>query len=158
MVKVMEKHIKIANLFLATLRSIDWIHRHSHWTTKGNSFYGDHLLFQRLYEAAQESADATAEKFIGIFGEQAVDCATQQQLMAEVLKKYSGKDSAIDMSISIEKDFVKLAQTVYDIFKNEDVMTLGLDDTIMSIANKHEEAVYLLQQTKNETKRNSTDE
>jgi hypothetical protein len=50
------------------------------------------------------------------------------------------------MSLAAEKDFIKLSKDAYNCFEDEDKMTLGMDDMIMSISSKREEAVYLLQQ------------
>jgi len=144
----MERHAKIAGLYLATLKAIYLIHQHSHWTTKGSDFYGNHLLFERLYEAAQQRADEAAEKFIGVFGEEALDLEFQNDLLNKVLAKFkAASEDPTERSIAAEKQFLKLSQDAYDAFKEEGVMTLGLDDMIMSIANKSEEAVYLLQQS-----------
>lgn len=144
----MERHIKIAGLYLATLKAIYIVHQHSHWTTKGSDFYGNHLLFERLYNAAQKSADEAAEKFIGVFGDDAVDLEFQNGLLEKVLAKFNAaSEDPTERSIAAEKQFLQLSQQAYDAFKDDKVMTLGLDDMIMSIANKSEEAVYLLQQS-----------
>lgn len=143
-----EKVFKLANLYVATLRAIYLIHQHSHWTCKGNGFYGDHLLFARLYESAAEDADMAAEKFLGLFGENGLDYELQYELLAKILAKYADKDgNPAAMSLAIEKDFSALCRDAYDAFKTENVLTLGLDDMIMSIASKREESCYLLQQT-----------
>jgi len=144
----MEKCCKIAGLYLATLKAIYLIHQHSHWTTKGSNFYGNHLLFQRLYEAAQESADLAAEKFLGLLGEDALDFKFQSDLLHKILTKFEKfSDEPTEMSLAAEKEFIKLSKEAYDAFEEEGVMTLGLDDMIMAIASKSEEAVYLLQQS-----------
>lgn len=144
----MEKCCKIAGLHLATLRAIYVIHQQNHWLTKGDNFYGDHLLFQRLYESAKDNADAAAEKFLAILGKDALKFSFQNELMFNVLKRYDSlSEKPLEMSLAIEKDFLKLSKDAYDSFKTKDVMTLGLDDMLMSIANKREEAVYLLQQS-----------
>jgi DNA-binding ferritin-like protein len=144
----MERYVKIASLYLATLKAIYLIHQHGHWTTNGGNFYGNHLLFQRLYEAAQESADLAAEKFLGVFGEEVIDLKFQNDLLGKLLSKFTIVSSdPTQRSIAAEKQFLKLSQDAYDAFKDDDVMTLGMDDMIMSIASKSEEAVYLLQQS-----------
>ncbi len=89
-----------------------------------------------------------AEKFLGVFGEEAVDFKFQNGLLAKVLDKFETlSDDPTAMSIAVEKEFLKLSQEAYKIFEKESVMTLGLDDMIMSIASKSEEAIYLLQQS-----------
>lgn len=143
----MDKCCKMAALFVASLKGMSLIHQHNHWTTKGESFYGDHLLFKRLYDSANEDLDAAAEKFIGVFGEECLDYKLQSELLNKVLNKYNQLEgSPLEMSLAIEEEFVALCNHAYDCFETEDRMTLGLDDMIMSTANKREESVYLLKQ------------
>ena len=105
----MENHYKIAALYVASLKGIAIIHQHSHWITKGISFYGDHLLFERVYNSAIENADEAAEKFIGVFGEECLDYSLQNELLNKVLLKYNKfSGSPLAMSLAIEKDFLKL--------------------------------------------------
>jgi len=143
----MEKVEKMANLYVATLRAIYLIEQHCHWTTKGTGFYGDHLLFQRLYESATENADAAAEKMIGLFGEKGLNYESQCELIHKICSKYNSlKHKPLEQALSIEKDFLKLSEELFKEFEKMDVMSLGLDDLIMSISNKREESTYLLQQ------------
>jgi DNA-binding ferritin-like protein len=145
----MEKHQKIAALYIATLKAISFIHTHNHWLTRGAPFYGNHLLFERIYNSALENLDLAAEKFVGLFGDPVLDYDLQVDLLHKVLSKYSNLEgSPLEMSLSIEKDFLKLSQQAYKLFdeEGEEVLTLGLDDALCAIADKREEAVYLLQQ------------
>lgn len=144
----MEKCCKIAALYIATLQAITIINRHNHWTTKGSNFYGEHLLFDRLYNSSTEDLDLSAEKYIGLFGEECLNYELQTELLGKVLSKYNNLEgSPVEMSLAAEKEFLKFSQNAYNCFKEEGKLTLGLDDMIMSIASKREEAVYLLQQT-----------
>jgi len=143
----MDKCTKIASLYVASLKAMSLIHQHNHWTTKGSEFYGDHLLFMRIYESASTNLDTAAEKFMGVLGEDTIDYDTQTDLLNKVLSKYSKLEgSPAEMSLAIEKDFIKFSQAAYDCFEAEGKMTLGLDDMIMAIASQREESVYLLQQ------------
>lgn len=144
----MEKVWKIANLYVATLRQMYLIHQYSHWTTRGDPFYGDHLLFERLYKSAAEDADAAAEKMIGLFGSDGVDYDAQTEFMDKLAKKYASLNGEPhQMSLKIELDFLEYSKTAYKALEEEGALSLGLDDMIMSIANKREESVYLLKQT-----------
>ncbi len=144
----MDKCCKVAAVYIASLKAISLIHQHNHWTTKGNDFYGDHLLFGRLYDSALENLDSAAEKFMGLFGQECLDYSLQAELLNKVLLKYDKlKGSPAELSLGVEKDFIKFSQDSYKCFEDEGKMTLGLDDMIMSIASKREESVYLLQQT-----------
>lgn len=138
---------KIAGLYIATLRSIYLIHQFSHWTTRGSSFYSNHLLFKRLYESAEGSADLAAEKFLGLLGSECIDYATQQQYLNNVLDKYKSSSSdLLELGLCIESDFLKFSIQVFEAFKKENKMSFGLEDMLMSIASTREEAVYLLSQ------------
>jgi DNA-binding ferritin-like protein len=156
---------KIAGLYIATLRSMYLIYQMGHWTAKGQAFYSNHLLMQRLYESAEKDADSAAEKFIGLLGLECMDYAMQQQYLNSVLAKYKqSSDDILALSLSIESDFLKLSTQVYETFKKENKLSLGLDDMIMSIASSREEAIYLLSQTANKEmkimafKKNASDE
>jgi DNA-binding ferritin-like protein len=143
----MDKCFKIAGLYIATLKAMALIHQNSHWTTKGVSFYGDHLLFERLYNSALKDLDLAAEKFIGLFGDECLNYILQAEMLNKVILKYKEYAGAPgEMSLAIEKDFLKFSQEAYDCFKEENKLSLGLDDTIMSIASSREESVYILQQ------------
>jgi hypothetical protein len=146
--QLVEKHLKIANLYIASLRGIALIHRSCHWTTKGQAFYGDHLLFERLYNSALENLDLAAEKLIGLFGDKALDYDLQGDLLHGVLAKFGSFDgSPHRMSLAVEKRFLKFSQEAYDAFEEGGHLTLGLADAISAIANKREEAIYLLERS-----------
>lgn len=141
----MEEKVKIANTMVAYLKAIYTIHQQNHWLSKGDHFYGNHLLFQRLYESAQEDLDSIAEKCIGIFGEESVDYKFQLKVTQNIMNKYVSQ-KGLEQSLSAEKDYLEILKTCYIVLKEKDSMTLGLDDMIMSIYSKREESVYLLQQ------------
>lgn len=85
---IMEKCFKVAALYVATLKALALIHQHNHWTTKGEMFYGDHLLFERLYNSTLENLDLAAEKFIGVFSDECLNYDLQTELLHKVLLKY----------------------------------------------------------------------
>ncbi len=144
----MDKCIKVASLYIATLRSIYLIHQRNHWVSYGDSFYSQHNLFQRLYESAQEDSDLAAEKFIGLMGDECLDYSTQTSLIAGVLNRYPFSGDTLGQSLAIEKAFLKLSEEAEDCFEEESRLTQGLIDTLGEIASSREEAVYLLQQNK----------
>ena len=143
----MEKCDNIAALYVATLKGMALIHQQNHWNSMGAHFYGNHLLFMRIYESALENLDTAAEKFIGVFGNKCLRYDLQAELLNKVLVKYKNLEgSPIEMSLAVEKDFIKFSKSAYDCFDIEEKLTLGVDEMIMAIASKREESVYLLQQ------------
>jgi DNA-binding ferritin-like protein len=144
----MDKSIKMCALYIATLTAMSIIHHHSHWLTKGKTFYGDHLLFERIYDSSLEDLDAAAEKFIGVLGEGCLDYDLQTDLLHRVLLKYENLEgSPQQMSFSIERDFLKLGEALRVLLDDEDKLSMGVDDLLASIASNRETAVYLLQQS-----------
>jgi DNA-binding ferritin-like protein len=143
----MDKCNKVAALYIASLKAMALVHQHSHWTTRGIAFYGDHLLFERLYNSALKDLDLAAEKFIGLFGDEVLDYDLQADLLHKVLLKYNSLEgSPLEMSLATEKDFLKFSKDAYNCFEDDGKLTLGLDDMVMAIASQREESVYLLQQ------------
>jgi len=145
MIKVAQETDPVAlmTMFVGFIRALYQIHQDAHWKVMGNNFYGNHLLFQRLYEAAQVSADEAAEKTIGLFGE----LPDTNKLIKEISDKFNPDNfdgNIITASLKAEQTFLALAETIYDRIKKLEAMTLGLDDLIMAIASRHEVHVYLL--------------
>lgn len=147
----MERLEELYCLYISHLQSIGIIHRAAHWAYKGKTFYGAHLLFDRLYEAAFKDADLAAEKAVGLFGTDCVDLQLQAQTLCKLLEKAT-EENLIERSLAAEKRFLGYSKRFYEVLKSAGKMTLGLDDMIMSIASKREEAVYLLQQSLPEEK------
>ena len=143
--------------YLAMQRTMVVVFQHSHWKCKTNvnttintPFYGQHLLFERIYDAANDLIDTTAEKIIGIFGNDSLDHINQLDIMAGIYKKYN--EEHLTNSINISKDFLKMAEDVYNRIKEMGDMTLGLDDMIMSQCSDVEGYLYLLKQASPEIK------
>jgi hypothetical protein len=143
----MDKSCKIAALYIASLKAMALIHTNSHWTTKGDAFYGDHLLFERLYNSALKDLDLAAEKFVGLFGAECLDYQTQNAFLHKVLSNFNDLEGQPgEMSLAIEEQFLKLNGDAYNYFENEGELTLGLDDALCAIGSSREESVYLLKQ------------
>jgi DNA-binding ferritin-like protein len=143
----MDKHIKIAALYIAALEAVALIHTRNHWISKGNAFYGDHLLFERIYKTALEDFDSAAERFVGLFGTDVLDYQTHVALISGVMSKYklvSGSPAA--QSLAAEQGFLKLASDAYKSFEETGHLTLGLEDLMPAISSSRESAIYLLKQ------------
>src|SRR5271154_7037890 len=110
----MDKCSKVAALYIATLKAMALIHQHNHWTTKGNAFYGDHLLFERLYNSTLKDLDLAAEKFVGLMGDSCLDYDLQADLLHKVLLKYKNLEgSPGQLSLKTEEEFLKFSKDAY---------------------------------------------
>lgn len=139
---------KLLQDVLSILQAQYWNYNNAHWVTKGNDYYGNHLLFQRLYEGLTEEFDTIAEKMVAFYGEDAVDTNVLMKKASEWVDQWQKKKSLLDRCIASEEDLQKLFQDVYDALKEKDEITLGLDDFLMATANAHETNLYLLKQAK----------
>jgi len=136
---------------LALLRAQRWNYQTCHWQVHGNAYYGDHLLFERLYNNLGQEVDTLAEKVVGLLGDPAEGIypfsnESQVDKATEWLRSWSIYTCPHRRSLRSEQDLQKALKSVYDILKRLDVLTLGLDDFLMSLANDHESHIYLLRQ------------
>jgi DNA-binding ferritin-like protein len=141
--------MKLFCVYIAFLRTLYIVHQNNHWTCQGNDFYGNHLLFEKIYKTAQENADMAAEKFVGLYGSNSLLLTEQAKYLNSILTEFSVGDDLIDLSLKLEKAFQEISKKLYKELESSNQLTLGVDDMIMSIANTREEAIYLLKQAKN---------
>jgi DNA-binding ferritin-like protein len=147
--KASSNSVALLQVLLACLRGAHWAHWNSHWQVKGQSFYSDHLMLQRIYESLEGEIDSLAEKIVSYYGPEAVDPVQQAQLMANKLLPLADIASSKDplkRALLIEEALQVVFKTMYDLLKKNGQMTLGLDDFLMSMANAHESNLYLLRQ------------
>lgn len=143
---------KLMATYLAFLRALSLISTNNHWQCQGPNFYGNHLLFERIYNDLIKLSDSAAERTVGLFGVELIDLEKQLPAIHKLTDKYSytkfsGEENPYIMSsLEATKDFLKFSKNVYKAIKDSDDMTLGLDNLIMSISDKCEEHVYLLKQ------------
>lgn len=141
-------------VLLAYLRSLAIIHQQHHWTTSGTSYYEDHLLFERLYDATNDSVDSVAEKCVGLGDESTIDLQLQIKTIWQFVKDnctsgfttMSCDDTFIQKSLTAEMQFLTLANVVREHLQSNGLLTPGLDNMIAGLQDVHESHVYLLKQ------------
>ena len=138
--------IELLQWLLACLRSQYWSYQQSHWQVKGRTFYGDHLLFQRLYESVQQQTDTLAEKMVGLYGPDAVDGLDLGGKFEVFIKRWNKSDCLHRRGLLSEQDFQNLVKGVYEGLKAMGELSLGMDDFLMATASEHETNEYLLRQ------------
>jgi DNA-binding ferritin-like protein len=147
--KAMEKEksssLSYENVFhrlMAYLRALYELHQWMHWRTKGQTFYGDHQLFQRMYEKAAEELDGMAEKAIGLSNNvNVIDPKGSANAAADVLEDFQFTP---DGALAAEHGFISLLKDVRD--NLGEGLTDGLDNFLQGLSDTHESHVYLLQQ------------
>lgn len=140
------------SVVLVHLRYLQLIHQNHHWTAKGDPFYGDHLLFSRLYDTVTSEIDAVAEKVVGLGTTDNVNLQLQVTQLAQLLQSY-GMSQTIPQaselakrSLAAEMNFLAVLGVILCRLKESCQTTPGLDNMLAGIADVHEKHVYLLKQ------------
>lgn len=137
---------------LGMLRHLYLTHQTNHWTASGDPFYGDHQLFQRLYELNLDQIDNVAEKAVGLGSSNLVNL-TDQLDFVKALQDCSARSFVIphpgqlvESSLVAEMTFLHAMKHVCESLKGSGLMTHGLDNLLAGIEDSHEQSVYLLKQ------------
>jgi len=144
---IASQKLSLLRLLLAYLRATHWLHWTSHWQVKGDTSYGDHLLFERLYLGVVEEIDTLSEKLVGEFGSEAVNALEQSYFLLGLVSDVTRMEThPVKRGLLVEQTMQNILKRVYDKLKSANALTLGLDDYIMATANAHETNLYLLKQ------------
>ena len=137
---------------LAHLRALQWFAWTTHWTSKGQNFYGDHLLLQRLYEGKgggpdiNEQIDQLGERMVAYFGSEAINPVRISSRARSILA-HTGDLSPLQRLYALEDNTQRVIKVAWDAEqKSGDERSLGIDDFLMSLANERDTARYLLKQ------------
>lgn len=140
------------SVLLVHLRWLALVHQAHHWTSKGDPFYGDHLLFERLYNTASEEIDAIGERSVGLGTDQNVNLMlhlSQLQRLAQdygVLSTLPHPTELAQRSLLAEQVFMKTMGYVIVSLKESQQLTQGLENLLQDICDNHESSTYLLKQ------------
>lgn len=140
------------HVILCFLRHLSQLHQTNHWTTSGDPFYGDHQLYQRLYELTTGEIDNIAEKAVGLGNPQLVSLSEVLNTVCHIQACYQRHmviprpDELVDSSLTAEVTFLAVTKSCCDILKENGCMTSGLDNLLAGIQDSHENSVYLLKQ------------
>jgi starvation-inducible DNA-binding protein len=135
---------------LAVLRGAAFLHQTHHWQTSGPSYYGDHLLFERLYKDSQPYIDQVAERAVGL-GSASLVAPTQQaeqvrQIVGMVASPNARAASLVDASLKVESLVLSVVGEALSMLTASNSLTPGVDNLLQGVADLHETFVYLLQQ------------
>lgn len=139
--------------FLSLLRATYQIHQAAHWQSRGESYYGDHLLYQRLYEDVSKEIDSIAERVIGRSRRvTAVDPMLQAQMTAHMVRKLRGSSRSLSAR-KLARVSLQAEQSVLDAvdFLIEEGQSTGTENLLQGIADTHESHIYLLRQRLHES-------
>lgn len=142
---------------LAFLRALAVIHQGHHWLTFGNNYFGDHLLFERLYDETQAEIDQVAEKAIGVGCEASFIHPSWQMPLTNKIVDYfcetgvntgggASASSYVRISSLAEKTFVDFVGSAAKRMQARNGISRGVDNLLAGIEDKHQSHIYLLGQ------------
>lgn len=138
--------------YISLLRSLYLMYQNYHWQISGAQFYGNHLLFQRLYEGVAEDLDLAAEKCAGLYDAKFLDIHRQMMKIQKILAAWEISSNPkvpeiFTSALGAEDSFQKLSLYFYKKLEKNGDLTLGLDDFIMGAISNSEDRCYLLKQS-----------
>jgi DNA-binding ferritin-like protein len=128
------------------LRVEDMLFHAYHWRSKGKDYYGDHLLYQRLYLARAEEIDRIGEVLVPIGGENAVApvvTITGMQDLAARVEATPGTDA--QRGLALVNETLRRINDANALLGKEN-LSLAVNNVLAGMADKHLEALYLLKQ------------
>ena len=143
-----EKYSDLVAL-MGALRGLSILHQTHHWQSFGEKFYSDHLLFQKLYEAANDQVDDVAEKVVGLSDKAELAGFSKHVISTteflSLIKNHATSDDFAKRSLDAEKIMVSMIETIMNRLEQRSLLTRGLDNLLGGLADEHEKFVYLLE-------------
>jgi DNA-binding ferritin-like protein len=137
----------VLGAMVAVLRAASIVHQSHHWQSKGSNFYGDHLLYERIYGESLGFIDQVAERAVGSGSEDLV-CPKRHALIVNGLVEFWCIDPTdpVRISLTIERCVVDCLATARKYLEMNGQLSDGTDNLLQGVSDKHEEFIYLLQQ------------
>jgi hypothetical protein len=126
---------------LATLLALRDLAQEAHWTAEGANFYGDHLLYERLYDKLDKPIDKLAEMLVARFGPTAVGVAVRSRSLELLASREDLADA--QRLLLLEAHLLDAIREALPPFE-ADPRGLGVADFLVGLAGDREEAKYLL--------------
>lgn len=133
---------------LSYLTYLSMVSQEAHWVAAGDEYYGDHLLFERVYDSVKGLIDPLAEKSVMLFGPEAV----QTKVTINHLKCLSDNFGALN-TFSPRETAKQLLEICYmamecieSVLDNLGSVSRGLDNAMDDLSDSLEDVCYLLGQ------------
>ncbi|MHA2427279.1 MAG: hypothetical protein ACXADB_04555 [Candidatus Hermodarchaeia archaeon] len=152
--KLAQADLSPLSSLLAHLRAAAHVHQTHHWQTSSPEFYGDHLLFQRLYEGTdgevQDLIDQVAERSIGGDSAERVDPVEQVDMIGEIVHRIyetapgNTPDDMVKRSMLTEEMVLENIKLAINTLSSTDSLSPGTSNLLEGISDLHETFIYLL--------------
>lgn len=141
----LNEEYSLLGVFLGFTESLSMIHQSHHWQTQGDSFFGDHLMYQRLYEETNAEIDVLAEKITGVGGIKMTNYFTRLQIIKNFMRGVAKSERPEVESLRAELMYLIAGEIIMDVLKEKGILTRGIEQALGNILDKHESHIYLLQ-------------
>lgn len=129
-----------------------WFHA-AHHVTKGSCFAGDHeLIYGDIYATINQDLDGIIEKSIGLTQDEMIACPIKIMSGAlEIIESWShpnnqSAEAIAKQALEIELEFVDLTEAMFEVLEGSGDLSLGLNNFLSGLADKHESFIYKLNQ------------
>lgn len=126
----------------AALHSAHRVYWTLHWQARGVGYYGDHLLYQRLYEARVKEIDRLAETIAALYGAEHLKASSAVAAEARIVNATMAAPSP---SIRAA-EYVLQSTNAVNAAIGQHPYGIAVNNVIAGIADSALEALYLLQQ------------
>jgi DNA-binding ferritin-like protein len=129
----------------AGLRAAHHLYHTLHWQAKGQPFYGDHIMFERLYKGVEGDIDDLAEVIAGHYGADKLDPIKAWAAAGEKISMIAQQGGT---PLVIAEMIMELSEAANDAIVNgaECPYPGALSNLVSGIGTKHLADVYLLKQ------------
>ena len=117
-----------------------------HWQAHGENFAADHSMYDGMYKSLKKEIDTWAEKTVYMCGTQSVDDISIMRIAINWLDRWSKFKSEAEIAFVPELDYQATAKNVIDELRKSGMLTLGIEDFLISSMNDHERNLYQLKQ------------
>lgn len=138
------------SVLLVHARYLAFVHQTHHWCAKGDPFFGDHKLFEQLYDQVIEDIDVIAEKALGLGNEHNVNLQLQINQMMSLCQAYGSPQTVpqsnelAKASLVAESNFLKILKASTSCMQANCTLTPGVENMLQQLFDTHEKHVYLL--------------
>lgn len=138
------------SIVLVHLRYVALIHQTHHWCAKGDPFFGDHKLFEQLYDQVVDDIDVVAEKAVGLGSEANVNLPLQIGQVMSLCQAYGSPQTVPQSndlgraSLVAEYNLLKILRVAADCMQANGTSTPGVENMLQQLFDTHEKHVYLL--------------
>lgn len=145
------------SVVLVHLRYLAMLHQTHHWVARGDSFYGDHDLFEELYDGVNKEIDMVAEKAVGLSSEHNVNLMLQIAQLQQLSKACASPQTVpqtsdlAKASLVAEWNFLKILTAVLECMRSNRTASDGVENMLQGIADRHETHIYKLKRRCSQT-------